>query len=259
MPNNCVFLVDTYDTLEGVRQAIATGLRLRERGHELAGIRLDSGDLAWLSAEARKLLDAAGFQNAAIVASNDLDERLIKSIKEQGAKITVWGVGTKLATAYDQPALGGVYKLSALRVRGGEWQSKVKLSEQAVKVSNPGIQQIARFSHRGQFVGDALWNELDPPRGAVTIVDPADPTREKRFEPDLEREDLLKPAFSAGRRVTAESVHEARERVQAQLARFHDGIKRFDNPHEYPVGLERGLFELKTRLVRNARHTERRD
>lgn len=254
LPNNCVFLVDTYDTLQGVRHAIETGLRLRERGHELAGIRLDSGDLAWLSAEARKLLDAAGFEHASIVASNDLDERLIKSIKEQGAKISVWGVGTKLATAYDQPALGGVYKLSAMRAVGGDWVSKLKLSEQAAKISNPGIQQVARFSQRGQFVGDALWNELDPPTGELTMVDPKDPTRQKRFDASLEREDLLRPVFRAGRRIgPAESVHVARERVGAQLVRFHDGIKRFDNPHEYPVGLEQRLFELKSRLIRSAR------
>ena len=115
MPNNCVFLVDTYDTLEGVRHAIEVGRRLRQRGHEMVGIRLDSGDLAYLSIEARKILDDAGFPKAKILASNDLDEHLIADLKQQGATIAVWGVGTRLVTAYDQPALGGVYKLSALR------------------------------------------------------------------------------------------------------------------------------------------------
>src|SRR3954471_8600757 len=106
MPNNCVFLVDTYDTLQGVRRAAKIGKWLREHGHELAGIRLDSGDLAWLSIEARKILDAAGFPKALILASNDLDEHIIQSLKQQGATINVWGVGTKMVTAYDQPALG---------------------------------------------------------------------------------------------------------------------------------------------------------
>ncbi|RYF55329.1 MAG: nicotinate phosphoribosyltransferase, partial [Cytophagaceae bacterium] len=110
LPNNVTLLVDTYDTIQGVRNAIEAGQRLRERGYRLSGIRLDSGDLAYLSIEARKLLDAAGFTDTAIVASNDLDETIINSLKQQGAKITVWGVGTKLVTAYDQPALGGVYK-----------------------------------------------------------------------------------------------------------------------------------------------------
>ncbi|MGH7146180.1 MAG: nicotinate phosphoribosyltransferase, partial [Planctomycetota bacterium] len=110
LPNNCVFLVDTYDTLEGVRHAIAAGQRLRQHGHELIGIRLDSGDLAWLSIEARKLLDAAGFPNAQVLASNDLDEHTIASIREQGGQVALWGVGTRLVTGGDQAALGGVYK-----------------------------------------------------------------------------------------------------------------------------------------------------
>ena len=115
MPNNCVFLVDTYDTLNGVRHAIEVGREMRQQGHEMIGIRLDSGDLAWLSIAARRMLDEAGFPQATIVASNDLDEHLIASLKEQGATIGIWGVGTRLITAYDQPALGGVYKLAAIR------------------------------------------------------------------------------------------------------------------------------------------------
>ena len=115
MPNNCVFLVDTYDTLDGVRHAIEVGREMRRQGHEMIGIRLDSGDLAWLSIEARRMLDEAGFPKATIVASNDLDEQIIASLKDQGATIGVWGVGTRLVTAYDQPALGGVYKLAAVR------------------------------------------------------------------------------------------------------------------------------------------------
>ncbi|MBX2842333.1 MAG: nicotinate phosphoribosyltransferase, partial [Flammeovirgaceae bacterium] len=130
MPNNCVFLVDTFNTIEGVKKAIKEGLKLRERGYEMVGIRLDSGDLAYLSIEARKLLDNAGFKNAKIVASNDLDENIITSLKsQQDAQVNVWGVGTKLATAFDQPALGGVYKISAIKNTEGEWDYKIKLSE----------------------------------------------------------------------------------------------------------------------------------
>lgn len=139
LPNNCVFLVDTYETIEGVRRAIAVGEQLRARGHELAGVRLDSGDLARLSQAARAMLDAAGFPNAAVVASNDLDEHEIAALRRGGARISVWGVGTRLVTAYDQPALGGVYKLAAIR-RGADaaWEYRVKLSEDPIKVSNPG-------------------------------------------------------------------------------------------------------------------------
>jgi nicotinate phosphoribosyltransferase len=134
LPNNCVFLVDTYDTLEGVRNAARAGEVLRARGHRLLGVRLDSGDLAYLSGEARRLLDEAGFPDARILASNDLDERLVASLKAQGAPIAVWGVGTRLVTAYDQPALGCVYKLTAMRdaaADGGRWRPRVKVSEQA--------------------------------------------------------------------------------------------------------------------------------
>src|SRR5204863_8498746 len=122
LPNNCVFLVDTYDTLQGVRHAVEVGRKLRAQGHEMIGIRLDSGDLAWLSIEARRILDAGGFPDAKILASNDLDEHIITSLKDQNAKINIWGVGTKLATAFDQPALGGIYKLGAMRDDAGKWQ-----------------------------------------------------------------------------------------------------------------------------------------
>src|SRR5208283_1558497 len=115
MPNNCVFLVDTYDTLQGVRNAVIVGQELRNLGHEMIGIRLDSGDLASLSVEARRILDGGGFPKALIVASNDLDERIVETLKDQDAKINVWGVGTRLVTGCDDPALGGVYKLSAVR------------------------------------------------------------------------------------------------------------------------------------------------
>src|SRR5690606_5071352 len=135
LPGNCTFLVDTYDTLDGVRNAITVGKELRARGHELAGIRLDSGDLAHLSIEARKLLDEAGFPNAKIVASNDLDEHLIANIQEQGARIDTWGVGTKLVTGVGQCALGGVYKLGASRDEHGTWREAIKLSEQPIKIS----------------------------------------------------------------------------------------------------------------------------
>ena len=122
MPNNCVFLVDTYDSLAGVKNAIAQGRQLRKTGYEMVGIRLDSGDLAELSIEARKLLDDADFKDAVIVASNDLDEHAIAQLKQRGAPIAVWGVGTRLVTAYDEPALGGVYKLAAIRQPGEAWQ-----------------------------------------------------------------------------------------------------------------------------------------
>lgn len=250
MPNNCVFLVDTYDTLEGVKKAIEVGKWLRGQGHELTGIRLDSGDLAYLSIEARKILDEQGFPNAKIIASNELDENVISSLKEQGAKIAVWGVGTKLITAYDQPALGGVYKLSAVREPAGNWEYKVKLSEQAIKVSNPGALQVRRYSKAKEAVADAIYDkDTDLSRGCV-IVDPFDITRQKRILPDCEYKDLLVPVFSKGRRVYPDvTIEESRRNAMDNLKLFHPGIKRFINPHQFPVGLEKSLYALKTDLI----------
>jgi len=254
MPNNCVFLVDTYDTLQGVRHAVEVGRWLRENGHEMTGIRLDSGDLAYLSIEARKILDEGGFPGAQILASNDLDEHIISSLKDQGATIGAWGVGTKLATAYDQPALGGVYKLSALRKRGEPWEYKIKLSEQTVKVSTPGVLQVRRFHSGGEFVGDAIYNEEMAPAGPVTIVDPIDITRRKTFAGGAAYEELLVPVYRGGRRVyDPPPLDEVRRRTGEQLSMFHAGVKRFTNPHQYPVGLEKGLHELKTDLILRAR------
>jgi nicotinate phosphoribosyltransferase len=254
MPNNCIFLVDTYDTLEGVRHAIQVGRKLRAAGMELAGIRLDSGDLTWLSVQARKLLDEAGFDKAVIVASNDLDEHIIQSLKYEGAAIDVWGVGTKLATAYDQPALGGVYKLAAVRRPGQPWSYRVKLSEQAVKISNPGIQQVRRMRVGDAFVADVIYDEQIGIADGFTIVDPLDPIRRKTIAPGMAGEDLLIPIFEGGRRVyQPPPLAEARARTLAQLGRFHSGIKRLANPHQYPVGLESRLHDLRTELVLAAR------
>lgn len=255
MPNNAVLLVDTYDTLEGVKLAVETGHWLREQGHDLAGIRLDSGDLAWLSIEARRILDEAGFEGAKIVASSDLEEYTIRSLKEQGAQIAVWGVGTQLATAYNQPALGGVYKLSALRKPGGEWMHKIKLSEQRVKISNPGRIQVRRFEEGGEYVGDMIFDELLGAPSKGIIIDPLDDTRRKRLEGKTY--DLLVPVFREGKLIAEEhlgrDLMEIQERVKSELGRFYDGIKRFEHPHQYPAGLELSLHELKTALILEAR------
>lgn len=254
MPNNCLLLVDTYETLEGVRRAITVGQELRRRGYDLAGIRLDSGDLAYLSIEARRMLDEAGFADAVIVASNDLDEHLIGSLKDQGATIAVWGVGTRLATSYDQPALGGVYKLSAVREAGGTWQPRLKLSEQAIKINTPGVLQVRRFRDEGGFIADMTYDvELGPGDGRI-VIDPVDPTRHKDIPPAAAHEDLLVPVFREGRRVyDAPPLAEVRRRAAGQLAALHPGIRRFVNPHEYPAGLERRLHERKMRLILEAR------
>ncbi|SMP43860.1 nicotinate phosphoribosyltransferase [Neorhodopirellula lusitana] len=257
MPNNCVFLVDTYDTLEGVRTAVEIGRTLRKSGHEMLGIRLDSGDLAWLSIEARKILDDGGFPDASIVASNDLDERLIESLKYQGAKIDTWGVGTKLVTAFDQPALGGVYKLGAIRDEQGVWQYRIKLSEQSIKVSNPGILQVRRFEKPSEHRGDMIYNiemHQELPTD-VTMIDPADSTRRKHFDADSQSADLLVPIFRDGANVySTPTLQEIRQHVTTQIQRTPKGVQRFDNPHSYPVGLEKSLYETKAAMILEARN-----
>ncbi|MFQ5806017.1 MAG: nicotinate phosphoribosyltransferase [Phycisphaerae bacterium] len=254
MPNNCVLLVDTYDTLAGVRRAVEIGRALRRRGHRMIGIRLDSGDLAYLSIEARKILDGAGFPDALIVASNDLDEHIIASLKQQGATIGMWGVGTRLATAHDQPAMGGVYKLTAVRKPGEPWAYKLKVSEQAIKTSTPGIHQVRRFYDEDEFIADMIYDEQRGVGEGCTLIDPIDPTRRKRIPAGTAYTDLLAPIFRRGKRVyDVPPLPEARQRAQDQLSRFHAGITRFINPHQYPVGVERGLHELRTELILQAR------
>jgi nicotinate phosphoribosyltransferase len=250
MPGNCVFLVDTYHSLEGVRRAVEAGKWLRSAGHRLLGIRLDSGDLASLSIEARKTLDEAGFPDAAIIASNDLDEHAIARLKQQGAAIGVWGVGTRLATAHESPALGAVYKLSAVRKPGGPWEDRLKLSEDAGKSSLPGLLQVRRYRRRGQLVADAVFDERWPIEGACLAIDPLDASRRKRIAAGTEGEDLLVPIFRDGRRVyEVPSLDATRRRAQEQLAMLPPGVRRLSRPRRYFVGLEAGLFHRRSEHI----------
>lgn len=169
---NTLFLVDTYDTLEGVRTAIRVGLRLREAGRELSGVRLDSGDLVALSRESRRLLDDAGFEQAKVVASGDLDEYEIARLREAGARIDLWGVGTRLVTASDDPSLSGVYKLGALRDEDGEWKAREKVSDDPEKKSQGGILQVRRYQD-GDGFRDEVYDDRDgAPEGGRDLLEP---------------------------------------------------------------------------------------
>jgi len=220
----------------------------------MIGIRLDSGDFVQLSIEARNILDEAGFPEAVIVGSNDLDEHLIASLKEQGATINVWGVGTKLVTGHDQPAMGGVYKLSAVRTPGESWQYKIKLSEEAIKVSDPGILQVRRYHTDSEFLGDAIHDEETGLAGGCTMVDPVDPTERMTIPDGTSFTDLLVPVFRAGEAVyETPPLPQLRQHAQDQLACLQAGVKRFVAPQPYPVGLEQRLYEMKTQLISQAR------
>lgn len=247
MPNNCIFLVDTYDTVEGVKKAIQVGRKLRENGHEMLGIRLDSGDMAALSIAARQLLDDAGFPDAKIVASDSLDEYKIKALKEKGAKIDLWGVGTRLVTAYEQAALGGVYKLAALwEEESKEWDYKIKLSEQAIKTSNPGILQVDRYyNEEGQAIGDIIVNEEG--EYSHTMIEFAS---QKTISLEATKpETLLKPIFRAG-----ELVYKCPE-LSAIRQHTLDQLQIFSNAFPYATGLEANLHQLKQDCIAKMRGT----
>ena len=232
MPHNCVLLVDTFDTIEGVRRAIEVGLAMRERGHRLTGIRLDSGNLAELSRRARELLDEAGLDEVRIVGSNDLDEHAIADLKRQGAPIGVWGVGTRLVTAHDQPALGGVYKLTAARAPGGEWEFRAKATDDASKASPPGILQVRRTDEWSRYAGDVIYDEgLGLPRNASP------------------GHDLLVPVLRAGRLVyDFPPLDTVRDRTLAELSRFDPAVLALRGAAGYPVRFERRLARLRNKL-----------
>jgi nicotinate phosphoribosyltransferase len=260
-PDNCLLLVDTYDTLNsGIPNAILVGKELRAQGKELAGIRLDSGDLAYLSRQARKMLDDAGFPKAKIVASGDLDEYLIRDIREQGGRIDVYGVGTRLVTAEGDPHLTGVYKLAAIQEEG-VWQPRMKLSENIIKETLPGIKQVWRvFNAEGVMEGDviALDEEGDPrrPDGRLLGINPLAEHQRKLHHP-AELQPLLEPIMKDGEVIAPQPSLEAiRARAQKQLARIDETTRRLANPHIYKVSISERLLELRNKLRSEKRPEE---
>ncbi|MEE8396300.1 MAG: nicotinate phosphoribosyltransferase, partial [bacterium] len=255
MPDNCVFLVDTYGSVGGVRNAIAVALKMREQGHQLIGVRLDSGDLAHFSKLARAMLDEAGLNDVVVMGSNELDELVIRSLKAQGAKISAWGVGTKLITAGEEPALTGVYKLAAIRGPDGDWINKIKLSEQKAKTTIPGRLQLYRYHDRaGRMAADAIMELREEPGTVRMIVDPNDNTHRKRLHGTVEPEPLLQTIVERGELVYSLPPLDAiRERTGEQLRMLDDSHKRFENPHIYPVGLSPALNKMRDGMITRER------
>lgn len=248
-PDATILLVDTYDTLgSGVPNAIRVAREMEEEGHRLRGIRLDSGDLAYLSKRAREMLDDAGLEYVQIAASNQLDEHVIRSLIDQGAPIDAFGVGTQLVTAYDSPALDGVYKLAEL---GGE--PRIKISENPEKINLPGRKQVVRlFDDQDEFYGDVVCPDDEPT--VEHMYDPAHPDVRNVAVGEYRGELLLREVVRDGevvaeRRTTDEVAEFARRRL-AQLPEEH---KRFENPHIYKVGLSEAMLETRTRVLEEAR------
>ncbi|AKI56776.1 nicotinate phosphoribosyltransferase [Streptococcus agalactiae] len=250
---DCVFLVDTYDTLRvGVPNAIRVAKEMGEKINFL-GVRLDSGDLAYLSKKVRQQLDDAGFPNAKIYASNDLDENTILNLKMQKAKIDVWGVGTKLITAYDQPALGAVYKIVSIETDDGSMRDTIKLSNNAEKVSTPGKKQVWRITSRakGKSEGDYItFADTD-----VTQLDEIDmfhPTYTyiNKTVRDFDAVPLLVDIFDKGKLVyQLPSLQEIQEYGRKEFDQLWDEYKRVLNPQDYPVDLARDVWQNKMDLI----------
>ena len=260
-PTNCVLLVDTYDVAQGIKNAITVGLEMRERGEKLTGIRIDSGDLSWLAKMARTMLDEAGLTDCGIVLSNDLDEYTIRSIRDEGAQVMSWGVGTKLATAYDQPSLGGVYKLSATRENGeSAWIDHVKISESSAKLTTPGVLNVRRYYFEdGRIAGNMVFDTNAAVNEGEVIVDPMDGLRRKDLSGKTWRE-LLIPLARAGKTVLSDefrSAKAAQARTKQGLATLDESQKRTLNPHTYPVGLDKDLFDRRRDLVAQLRGISR--
>lgn len=252
-PGSCLLLVDTYDTLKsGVPNAIEVFRELRDAGYEPIGIRLDSGDLAYLSKKARVMLDAAGFSNSKIFASSDIDEWLIRDMKLQGAKIDVWGVGTKLITSDGCPALGGVYKLAA-EISNGKMIPKIKVSDNVGKITNPGYKKLARIYDKAtdKAIADLIMldeEEIDESKPLV-IFHPVDTWKRMRIT-NYYTKDLLVPVFIDGKQVyNSPGLMDIQAYSKADLATFWDEIKRLVNPQEYKVDLSQKLFDLKQSLL----------
>jgi len=254
MPHNCVLLVDTYNSIEGVKKAVEIAKQKNGNDFQLLGVRLDSGDLAQLSIHIRKVLDEAGMKDVKIMASNELDEYLIRDLKQQGATITIWGVGTNLVTAKDQSALDGVYKLSAVQDANGKWQHRLKTSEQTAKSTNPGILQVRRFSKNGKNIGDLIFDTLLGVEETPTGLDILDPHYQKCFSGEYEHRDLLIPIYRGGKlQYQSPSLHDMQDRTMKELGMFEESLRRFLNPQPYFAGLEKNLFEKKAEIIRKIR------
>ena len=257
-PNACILLADTYDTLKsGVPNAIKTFQYMRDKGTlgKGYGIRLDSGDLAYISKKAKKMLDEAGFPDAIISASNDLDEHLINSLKDQGATITSWGVGTNLITAKDNPSFGGVYKLAAIQDDDGKFIPKIKLSENTEKVTNPGNKKIYRVynepEHKIQADIICLEEETFSENEQLTLFDPVEPWKKTRLAPgEFSLRELMVPLFKDGKCVyESPKTMDIRAYCMQEQETLWEESRRLVNPHQVYVDLSQKLYNDKLRLL----------
>jgi nicotinate phosphoribosyltransferase len=247
-PDSCILLVDTYDTLKcGIPNALTVARELRATGHELVGIRIDSGDLAWLSREARRMLDDAGFPKVRIVVSNELDETIIETIREEGGRVDIYGVGTKLAVCMGEGggALGGVYKLVSCAGR-----PKLKVTGDLAKATLPDRKRVLRFvAPDGSFVLDVVCRDGETVAPGDLVFDPVNPAQQVAIPPQCAGTELRQPVMAGGKKILpTEELGTMAERCADHLGKLPQGCLRFVNPHRYKVSVSQGVNDLRLRL-----------
>ena len=261
-PDNCLLLVDTYDTLNsGVPNAIKIFDYLKAKGHQPVGIRLDSGDLAYLSKQARKMMDDAGHSDCKIFASSDIDEYVLQSLRQQGAKIDIYGVGTRLITSNNTPSLGGVYKLCNLNVNGTD-VPKMKISDNPIKVTNPGVKTVYRLFDKvaNKAIADVicLKGEVIDDSKPLTITHPLERWKTKEITNFYAKELYVDAMVDGKRTLPVANVYDLQRDCANSLDGFWDEYKRLTNPHDYKVDLSDKLYALKERLIKEERKTEKK-
>ena len=260
-PDATLLLVDTYDTLKsGIPNAIKVFDELKAKGKRPLGIRIDSGDLAYTTKRAREMLDEAGYPDAIICASGDLDERLVQSLKQQGAKINSWGIGTKLITSADMPALGGVYKLAGIE-KDGKIIPKIKVSDNSAKITNPGFKTIYRIYDKktGKAEADliALRDEKFDFTKPITLTHPTERWKTITFTDYIARELPIKAVENGKLAYNTPSIKEIADYAKKETETFWDEYKRLDQPHIFKVDLSDGLYALKTDMLARIRKGEK--
>lgn len=259
MPSQCFFLIDTYDSVQGAQHAVELAKKLKKEGVPFLGVRLDSGDLDKLSRRVRKVLDEGGFPEAKIMASNELNEQIIADLKHQGALIDIWAVGTNLVTAKDQPALDGVYKLSAVQDKDKKWSYRLKISEQVIKTTTPGISQVRRYFDERGYIADMLYDEIIGAKQTPKIIHHINPGDIMHVKASWKYEDLLVPMMRKGKIVyQSPSLEKIREKTIKELNKLEPSMRRFLNPEPFFAGIEERLYEKKLAMIEEIRESTKK-
>lgn len=254
MPGNCIFLIDTFNTIEGAKIAVDVAIKMKKEGKNALGVRLDSGDLASLSKQVRKLLDERGLKDLKIMASNELDEHIIYDLINQGAQIDLWGVGTALVTGKGQGAIDGVFKMTMMENDASELSYRMKVSDQISKSTTPGLLAVKRFFLNGKPIGDVIYDQSQGDEKIEEALTTVDSLSHWTIPSEATYQELLEPIFSKGKLLyKLPKLKEVQKYCQDQLSKFNPEMKRFLHPEPYFVGIEKKLHEKKLQLIKSKR------